>query len=43
VSWEELAHEGGCPGGKTSQIFSSFSLFSLVFARMVDVAPNVGF
>ena len=43
ASWKESAHEGSCPGGKTRQIFSTFSLFSSVFARMVDVAPNVGF
>ena len=43
VSWKESVYEGGCPGGKTHQIFSVFSLFSPVFARIVDVAPDVGF
>ena len=43
VSWKESAHEGGCLGRKTCQIFNTFSLFSSVFARMVDVAPDVGF
>ena len=28
VSRKESALEGGCPGGKTRQIFSAFSLFS---------------
>jgi hypothetical protein len=27
ASRKESAHEGGCPGGKTRQIFSAFSLF----------------
>ena len=26
ASWKESAHEGGCPGGKTRQIFSAFFL-----------------
>ena len=43
ASWKESAQEGGYLGGKTRQIFSTFSLFSSVFERMVDVAPDVGF
>ena len=43
TSWKESTHEGGCPEEKMRQIFNTFSLFSLVFARMVDVAPDVGF
>uniref|UniRef100_A0A2N9HMT0 Uncharacterized protein n=1 Tax=Fagus sylvatica TaxID=28930 RepID=A0A2N9HMT0_FAGSY len=43
VSWKESALEGGCSGGKARQIFSTFSLFSSVFARMVNVAPDIGF
>ena len=43
MSWKEFAHEGGCPGRKTRQIFNIFSLLLSVFARTVDVAPNVGF
>jgi hypothetical protein len=43
ASWKESAHEGGCLGGKTHQIFSTYSLFLSVFARTVDVAPVVGF
>jgi hypothetical protein len=43
VSWLESMHEGGCPGGKTHQIFNTFSLFLSVFACTVDVAPDVGF
>uniref|UniRef100_A0A2N9EZU0 Uncharacterized protein n=1 Tax=Fagus sylvatica TaxID=28930 RepID=A0A2N9EZU0_FAGSY len=43
ASWEESAYEGGCPGGKTHQIFITFSLFSSVFTRTVDVAPDVDF
>jgi hypothetical protein len=31
VSWKESAREGGCPGGKTRQIFSAFSLFFVCF------------
>ena len=27
ASQEDSVREGGCPGGKTSQIFSAFSLF----------------
>ena len=41
--WKESAHEGRCPGGKTRQIFSVFSLFSSVFPGTVDVAPDVDF
>jgi hypothetical protein len=40
ASWEEFAREGGCPGGKTHQIFSTFSLFLSVFVRTVDAAPD---
>ena len=36
-------YEGGCLGGKTCQIFSTFSLFSSVFARTVDIAPDIVF
>ena len=43
ASWKESVHESGCPGGKTRQIFSTFSLFSSVFVRMVDVGPDVSF
>ena len=43
ASWEEFEHEGDCLGGKTRQNFSTFSLFSSVFVRTVDVAPDVGF
>jgi hypothetical protein len=43
ASWEESANEGGCLRGKTRQIFSTFSLFSLVFLRTIDIAPDVGF
>ena len=43
VSWKESARKGSCPGGKTRQIFSAFSLFSSVFAHTVDVAPDIGF
>ena len=43
ASRKESAREGSCPGGKTHQIFSAFSLFSSVFACTVDVAPDVGF
>ena len=32
VSRKESAREGGCPGGKTRQIFSAFSLF-FVYVR----------
>ena len=43
ASRKEFASEGGCPGGKTRQIFSVFSLFLSVFASTVDLASNVGF
>jgi hypothetical protein len=43
VSRKEFAREGGCPGGKTRQIFSAFSLFLSVFARTVDLASDVDF
>ncbi len=43
ASWKESAHECGCPGEKTCQIFSTFSLFLSVFVRTVDVARNVDF
>uniref|UniRef100_A0A2N9EMS1 Integrase catalytic domain-containing protein n=1 Tax=Fagus sylvatica TaxID=28930 RepID=A0A2N9EMS1_FAGSY len=43
VSRKEFAREGGCPGGKTRQIFSAFSLSLSVFARTVDLASDVGF
>jgi hypothetical protein len=43
MSWKESTHEGSCLGEKTRQIFSTFSLFSSVFARAIDVAPDVGF
>jgi hypothetical protein len=43
ASWEESTHEGSCPGGKARQIFNTFSLFSSVFGRTIDVAPDVGF
>ena len=33
VSRKESAHEGGCPGGKTCQIFSAFSLFFCLCLR----------
>ena len=36
-------HESNCPRGKTRQIFNTFFLFSSVFPRTVDVAPDVGF
>ena len=41
--WEDSARKGGCPGGKTCQISSMFSLFSSVFLRTVDVASDIGF
>ena len=40
---KEFVREGGCPGGKTRQIFSAFSLFLSVFAHMVDLVSDVGF
>jgi hypothetical protein len=43
MSWVEFAREDGCSGGKTHQIFNTFILFSSVFLRTVDVAPDVGF
>ena len=43
VGWKESARERDCPGGKTHQIFSVFSLFLSVFARMENVVPNVDF
>jgi hypothetical protein len=43
VSRKEFAREGGCPRGKTHQIFNAFSLFLSVFARTVDLASDVGF
>ena len=43
ASWEDSAHEGGCPGGKTFQIFSMFFLFSSIFPRTVDITPDVDF
>ena len=43
ASWKEFAHEGDCSRRKTHQIFSTFSLFLSVFARTVDIAPNVDF
>jgi hypothetical protein len=43
VIWEESAHEGGCLGGKTRQIFSTFPLLSSVFACTVGVAPDISF
>ena len=43
ASRKEFAREGGCPGGKTRQIFNAFSLFLSVFAHMVDLASDVGF
>ena len=43
VSQKEFAREGSCPGGKTRQIFSAFSLSLSVFARTVDLASDVGF
>jgi hypothetical protein len=36
-------HEDDYLGGKTRQNFSTFSLFSSVFVRTVDVAPDVDF
>ena len=42
ASRKESTHEGGCPGGKTRRVFSTFSLFSSVFVRTVDVAPDIG-
>ena len=43
MSQEDSAREGGCPGGKTRQIFSAFSLFFVCFAHMFDLAPDVSF
>ena len=43
TSWKESVHEGGYSGGKTRRVFSTFSLFSLVFARTVDMAPDIDF
>ena len=43
MSQKEFAREGSCPGGKTRQIFSAFSLSLSVFARTVDLASDVGF
>uniref|UniRef100_A0A2N9GBV4 Uncharacterized protein n=1 Tax=Fagus sylvatica TaxID=28930 RepID=A0A2N9GBV4_FAGSY len=42
TSRKEFAREGGCPGGKTRQIFSAFSLSLSVFACTVDLASDVG-
>jgi hypothetical protein len=43
ASRKESALEGGCPKGKRRQIFSVLSLFSSVFAHMVDVVSDVDF
>ena len=43
ASRKEFTREGGCPRGKTRQIFSAFSLFLSVFAHTVDLASDVGF
>ncbi len=43
ASQKESMRKGGCLGRKTRQIFSAFSLFSSVFAHMVDVVPDVDF
>ena len=43
ASRKEFAREGDCPGGKTRQIFSTFSLFLSVFAHTVDLVSDVGF
>ena len=40
---KEFAREGGCPGGKTRQIFSAFSLFLSQFVRVFDLVSDVGF
>ena len=43
ASRKEFTREGGCPRGKTLQIFGAFSLFLSVFAHTVDLASDVGF
>uniref|UniRef100_A0A2N9HPF0 Uncharacterized protein n=1 Tax=Fagus sylvatica TaxID=28930 RepID=A0A2N9HPF0_FAGSY len=43
VSRKKFVREGGCPRGKTRQIFSAFSLSLSMFARTVDLASDVGF
>jgi hypothetical protein len=43
ASRKDSVREGGCPGGKARQIFSAFSLFLSQFARVFDLAPDVGF
>jgi hypothetical protein len=43
ASRKEFVREGGCPGGKTRQIFNAFSLSLFVFARTVDLASDIGF
>jgi hypothetical protein len=43
ASRKDSAREGDCPGGKSRQIFSAFSLFLSQFAHVFDLAPDVGF
>uniref|UniRef100_A0A2N9G3R2 Uncharacterized protein n=1 Tax=Fagus sylvatica TaxID=28930 RepID=A0A2N9G3R2_FAGSY len=44
ASWKDSAREGGCPERKMRQIFSRiFPHFLSVFARIFDLAPEVGF
>jgi hypothetical protein len=45
ASRKDSVREGGCPGGKSRQICSQrvFSYFLSQFARVFDLAPDVGF
>ena len=43
VSWEDFVCEDGFSQGKMCQISNTLFLLSLIFSRMVDVVPDVGF